>query len=133
MPRWMWRIKHWPDVTQDTWVTYVPSVNGGDLVKNYAQSLARQLNLSFYDSIGILGNIQHEQKRMQNAHFQVQNLDGRFHLLLDRNIKAFSPCLLVDDVVSSGWTMTVCAALLGQAGVQKVFPMALALNSPYMD
>lgn len=33
---------------------------------------------------------------------------------------------LVDDVVDSGWTMTVLAALLQQAGSGPVFPLALA-------
>jgi ATP-dependent DNA helicase RecQ len=34
--------------------------------------------------------------------------------------------LLVDDVVDSGWTLTVLAALLRQAGSGPVLPLALA-------
>ena len=37
--------------------------------------------------------------------------------------------LLVDDMVDSGWTFTVCAALLRQAGSGPVFPVALAQTS----
>jgi ATP-dependent DNA helicase RecQ len=43
------------------------------------------------------------------------------------------PCYLVDDVIDSGWTFTVAAALLRQAGCPEVFPLALAMNSPRMD
>ena len=37
------------------------------------------------------------------------------------------PVLLVDDLVDSGWTMTVAARLLRQAGAPAVLPLALAL------
>ncbi|MDT7597965.1 MAG: ATP-dependent helicase RecQ, partial [Pseudonocardiales bacterium] len=36
------------------------------------------------------------------------------------------PVLLVDDVISSGWTMTVAAMLLRRAGAPAVLPLALA-------
>jgi ATP-dependent DNA helicase RecQ len=36
--------------------------------------------------------------------------------------------LLVDDVVDSGWTMTVAARLLRQAGAVAVLPFALAID-----
>jgi ATP-dependent DNA helicase RecQ len=38
------------------------------------------------------------------------------------------PVLLVDDVVASGWTMTVCARLLREAGAPAVLPFALAID-----
>jgi ATP-dependent DNA helicase RecQ len=39
------------------------------------------------------------------------------------------PVLLVDDIVDSGWTLTVIAALLQQAGSSVVYPVALASSS----
>jgi ATP-dependent DNA helicase RecQ len=36
------------------------------------------------------------------------------------------PVLLVDDVISSGWTMTVAAMLLRRAGAPAVLPLAVA-------
>ncbi|MDQ4032303.1 MAG: recombinase RecQ, partial [Actinomycetota bacterium] len=36
------------------------------------------------------------------------------------------PILLVDDLVDSGWTMTLAARLLRQAGASSVLPFALA-------
>jgi ATP-dependent DNA helicase RecQ len=38
------------------------------------------------------------------------------------------PVLLVDDIVNSGWTMTVAARLLRQAGAPAVLPLALAVD-----
>jgi ATP-dependent DNA helicase RecQ len=37
-----------------------------------------------------------------------------------------APVLLVDDQIDTGWTMTVAAALLRDAGVPAVLPLALA-------
>lgn len=39
---------------------------------------------------------------------------------------AQGPVLLIDDVVDSGWTLAVVAALLLEAGSGPVFPAALA-------
>ena len=39
------------------------------------------------------------------------------------------PVLLVDDVVDSGWTMTVAARLVRRAGAPAVLPFALALQA----
>jgi ATP-dependent DNA helicase RecQ len=36
------------------------------------------------------------------------------------------PVLLLDDIVDSGWTLTIAAYLLRSAGSGKVFPMALS-------
>ena len=36
------------------------------------------------------------------------------------------PVLLVDDQVETGWTMTVAAKLLREAGAPAVLPLALA-------
>ena len=37
--------------------------------------------------------------------------------------------LLVDDRIETGWTMTVAARLLRQAGAPAVLPLALAVTS----
>jgi ATP-dependent DNA helicase RecQ len=42
---------------------------------------------------------------------------------------ADGPVLLVDDQIDSGWTMTVAAALLRDAGAPAVLPLALAVTA----
>lgn len=43
--------------------------------------------------------------------------------------RAGGPVLLVDDVVATGWTMTVAARLLREAGAPAVLPFALAVET----
>lgn len=68
---------------------------------------------------------------MENSFQQANNLDGVFKV--NMNVGEYAPCLLIDDIVASGWTFTVASALLRQVGVQAVHPLALALNSPRMN
>jgi len=70
------------------------------------------------------------QKEMENSFQQVRNLDGVFNIT-DRCLR--EECLLVDDVVDSGWTFTVASALLRRAGCSAVYPVALAFNPSGMD
>ena len=42
---------------------------------------------------------------------------------------ADGPVLLVDDQIDTGWTMTVAAALLRDAGAPAVLPLALATTT----
>ena len=42
---------------------------------------------------------------------------------------AGGPVLLVDDRVESGWTMTVAAKLLREAGAPAVLPLVLAVTT----
>ena len=46
-----------------------------------------------------------------------------------RAAAADGPVLLVDDQIDSGWTMTVAAALLRDAGAPAVLPLALAVTA----
>lgn len=39
------------------------------------------------------------------------------------------PVLLVDDRIDTGWTMTVAAKLLREAGAAAILPLALAVTS----
>ena len=42
---------------------------------------------------------------------------------------AGGPVLLIDDRMESGWTMTVAARLLRQAGAPAVLPLVLAVTT----
>lgn len=65
------------------------------------------------------------QKAQQNGYYRCRNLDGVFDIKIP---VPEGPVLLVDDVVDSGWTLTVIAALLRQAGSGAVWPLALATS-----
>jgi ATP-dependent DNA helicase RecQ len=113
-----------PDPTPQ-WVTCAPSQNHPSLVPDFAQRLADRLGLPFVDAIRKVRD-NGPQKEQQNRFHQCSNLDGAFSLSDD--IRS-TPVLLVDDVIDSGWTVTVLAALLRQAGSGLVYPVALASTS----
>ncbi|WP_459945738.1 helicase-related protein [Desulfocastanea catecholica] len=120
----------WDTEQAPGWVTCIPSNNHPNLVPNFAKRLADALGLQFVDCIEKVQNNQ-QQKTMENSFKQARNLDGVFKVNLDPG--TYPPCLLIDDMVDSGWTFTVAAALLRQIGCTAVYPLALALNSSRMD
>ncbi len=123
-------LREWaPDPTPQ-WVTCIPSQNYLELVPDFASRLAVALKLPFVLCIE-KDRANSPQKSMKNSYQQVRNLDGAFKINLEP--KEYPPCLLVDDMIDSGWTFTVASALLRQAGCSAVYPMALALNSPRID
>ena len=78
-------------------------------------------------------------KEMENAAMQSQNALASFYFKGDPRALSDS-VLLVDDIVESKWTLTVCAALLAgqmpaslgsvaQGGCRHVYPFALANDS----
>ena len=67
---------------------------------------------------------QHAPQRDQvNRFYRCQNLDGAFKVEEDM---PGGPVLLVDDLVNSGWTLTVASVLLRRHGSGEVLPFALA-------
>lgn len=67
------------------------------------------------------------QKDMENSQFQFQNARNSFKAKGDIHIT--DKYLLIDDIVDSRWTITVCGYLLRQAGAEQVFPFTLACSS----
>ena len=123
-------IRKWEPAHRPGWVTCIPSKNHPTLVPDFAQRLANALDLPFSACLEkIVDNPQ--QKMMDNNFHQARNLDGVFQVNLEH--KKYMPCFLVDDMVDSGWTLTVASALLRQVGCDAVYPIALVLNSPRMD
>ena len=123
-------INDWNPNPAPRWVTCIPSRNHPNLVPDFAERLANTLGIPFVACIEKIKENQ-QQKFMQNSHQQVRNLDGVFCINLEP--KEYGPCLIVDDMVDSRWTLTVASALLRQVGCTAVYPLALALNSPRMD
>ncbi|MNB99154.1 ATP-dependent DNA helicase RecQ [compost metagenome] len=117
--------QRWQPNPAPLWVCCVPSLNHPELVPDFARRLAVRLGLPFIDAIRKVKDNQ-PQKGQQNRFHQCRNLDGAFEV---SQCYQGQPVLLVDDVVDSGWTLTVIAALLQQAGSGPVYPVALASSS----
>ncbi|EOS8314927.1 RecQ family ATP-dependent DNA helicase [Vibrio parahaemolyticus] len=118
-------LERWELEERPTWLCCVPSRNHPELVPDYARRLAERLGLEFVDVIQKVRDNE-QQKFQQNRFHQCRNLDGAFEV--QESIPE-GPCFLVDDIVDSGWTLTVIAAKLQQAGSGKVYPVALASTS----
>jgi ATP-dependent DNA helicase RecQ len=116
-------VREWNPEPAPTWVTCVPSLRHPHLVPNFAQRLARALGLPFHAVIAKT-DFRPEQKTMANSTQQARNIDGS--LTLNGKPVPRGPVLLVDDMVDSGWTLTVSAWLLRVAGCGEVWPMALS-------
>ncbi len=118
--------ERWRPSPPPTWVTCVPSMKNPHLVPDYARRLAVALDLPFAQAVAKTRD-NNPQKEQQNRFHQCRNLDGVFAI---QDSIPNGPVLLVDDVTDSGWTLTIVAALLRQAGSGPVYPLALASSNP---
>lgn len=111
-----------------THICPVPSLRSG-LVHDFAQRLSLALKLEFADILK--KTAAKEQKEMHNSAHQCANAWQSFSV----QAGATSPkrILLVDDVVDSRWTFTVCGYRLMEAGAEEVYPFALADSSSRED
>jgi ATP-dependent DNA helicase RecQ len=119
--------ERWPEAAAVRWVTCVPSLRHPDLVHDFARRLAAALGVPFSPDVRKMRETQ-PQKEMENRYHQCKNLDGAFEVRA-QCARFAEPVLLVDDVTDSGWTLSVVAALLRQAGSGAVFSLALASAS----
>jgi len=103
------------------WVTNVPSIRRPDLVKSFTERLASRLGLKYYDVIEKVDD-NRCQKELNTSYLQYKNAYSSFEVNHVYNANV----LLVDDMVDSRWTFTVCGYKLRKSGSGKVFPFALA-------
>ena len=105
-------------------VTCVPSLRS-DLVEEFSRRLALQLHIPFAALLSKQPSPQ--QKDMENSAYQCRNaLDS---ISIAQGASVPSSVLLVDDVVDSKWTLTVCGYRLMEEGCEAVYPYALADSS----
>ena len=104
------------------WVAAVPSLRSGALVPDFAERLAAALALSFAPVLERTTDGP-PQREMANSAQQVANVRGAFAV---RGELPPGPCLLVDDVRFSGWTLAMIAGQLRRRGAPAVHPFALA-------
>lgn len=115
-------LKAWDWGRRPTWVTWIPSRTRPRLVAGLARRLAEVGNLELVDAVRRVRPDAPPQRQMENSLTQASNVLDAF---------AFpdgvppGPVLVIDDVVRSGWTMTVVAEGLRQAGAGVVLPFVL--------
>ena len=120
-------FKEWSPQPAPTWVTCVPSLRNPTLVPDFAKKLAQALKLSFRVAIEKTDS-RPEQNKFNNSFQQARNVDGSLAPIRDQILS--SPVLLVDDVILSGWTLTISSWLLRKNGSGEVWPLALAQGRP---
>ena len=105
-------------------ITCVPSLRS-DLVRDFAERLAASCRIPFVELLE--KSSAEQQKRMENSAHQCANAYRSFSIR--KGVKMPKRLLLVDDVVDSGWTLTVCGIRLMENGCEAVWPFALADSS----
>jgi ATP-dependent DNA helicase RecQ len=114
--------RNWSPSPFPTWITAIPSHRHPTLVSDFAIRLASRLNIPFLPAL-IRTGVPPEQKTMQNSTMQARNVIDT--LMLKRNLPP-GPVLLVDDIIDSGWTLTMAGYLLSNHGSGDVYPFTLA-------
>ncbi|MCB2287637.1 RecQ family ATP-dependent DNA helicase [Clostridium algidicarnis] len=112
----------WAELTKVDCISAVPSLRRPELVKSLAERIANKLKVPFLDIIKKPVETE-EQKYMENSNMQAKNAYNAFEV---HGVVNYENVLLIDDMVDSGWTLTVCGALLKRNGAGKVYPYALA-------
>ena len=126
----------WRPSPPPMWVTAVPSAARPGLVEGFARSLAGRLGLPYVATLATIpggapqGSMQNSAQQLANAVTRLRVEEGS-----DGGGPGSSPAvpdglvLLVDDLVDSGWTLTVAGWLLREHGSGPVHPFALATAS----
>jgi ATP-dependent DNA helicase RecQ len=109
-----------------TWVTAVPSLRHPELVPSFARRLADRLGLPYRSALVKVTETP-QQKSMENSVQQARNAIDAF-AAVPAEIPP-EPVFLVDDMVDSGWSLTVCGVALAEAGSGPVFPVVLGQTS----
>ena len=102
------------------WITPVTSKRHPKLVPDFAKRLADKLGIGYFEGIKKLDA--EEQKKFENSDGQYKNANDSFEII---QIKKEN-ILLVDDMVDSRWTFTVCAMKMREMGSGDIYPFALA-------
>lgn len=105
-------------------ITNVSSLRS-NLVADFAQRLANKLGIKYVDILEKSPAAQ--QKEMENSTYQCNNALNSFCVKSEGYVP--QKLILVDDIVDSKWTLTVCGYLLMEAGCEQVVPFALADSS----
>ena len=116
----------WP--ARPTGVAYVESARRPQLTRDLAEGLARYLQLPLVARWQIVDPDVAPGQGSANSAQRVAAVGRRFDLAVDQPLDG-GPVLLVDDLVATGWTLTLAARALRAAGAGAVLPLTLGVES----
>ena len=117
-------IEGWHPEPSPSWITWLPSSSGSELVADFATRLGNSLGLPVIESL-VRVQKRPPQKTMENSCQQARNVVGAFEVVTVES----GPVFLIDDMVDSRWTFTVVGSQLRSMGSGEVYPVALADTS----
>jgi ATP-dependent DNA helicase RecQ len=94
-------------------------------VQGLAQALAQLGKLTPVDAVRRVRADAPPQSQMENSATQAANVLGAFQVVVPPEGFPAGPGLVLDDSLRSGWTMTVVAEALLDAGAAAVLPFVL--------
>lgn len=103
-------------------VMYVPPTISGELVKNFAEKIARTLRFEFSNGI-VKTRVTEAQKVFESAIGKKENLKDAF--TVQTNVRG-KKILLIDDIFDSGSTIKEIADMLKHHGAELVAPLVIA-------
>jgi ATP-dependent DNA helicase RecQ len=115
-------FKRWNPTPRPTWVTCVPSDRPGDPVTALAVAVAAAIGLPFLPVVSRVA-AKSRQAEMNNSAMQTRNVLTAFAV---DAVDDTRPVLLIDDSMTSRWTVTVVGRMLRRAGCAAVYPMVIA-------
>ena len=104
------------------WITSVPSNNHPYLVKSFSKRLSKKIGIPYLEIIQKKKS-RKKQKELKNSYHKCKNVLESFYI---EGEIINEPFLLIDDIVDSGWSLTVCGYKLRQSCSGEVYPFALA-------
>ncbi len=118
-------LASWDWAQRPAAVVHVGSVRRPRLIADLAARLAEIGRLT---DLGPVPHVGHSSGGRTNSALRLREVWGAYQLPAALSAQLTGqPLLLVDDVVDSGWTLTVVARLLRRAGAGQIYPFALGL------
>lgn len=105
-------------------VLYVPSTKSGDLVKNFATTIAKILGFPISHELHKIRETK-EQKIFENSVLKKENVNQAFSYKNPEELKGKS-VLLIDDIFDSGATIKEIGKNLTNFGAYKIAPIVIA-------